>query len=69
MDLLEFMMELNIWYYLAMKNMMSFTEVKKSQKSGIVYIISHNYARIKTDSCDGLPVEKTLTLDNIIILP
>ena len=27
-------------------------------KSGITYVISHNYARIKVDSYDSLPLEK-----------
>ena len=38
-----------------------------SQKSGITYVISHNYARIKVDSYDYLTREKTLTLHNVII--
>ena len=29
-----------------------------NQKSGITYVISHNYARIKIDSHDSLPLEK-----------
>ena len=29
-----------------------------SQKSGITYVISHNYAVIETDSHDSLPLEK-----------
>ena len=37
-------------------------------KSGITYIISHNYAKIKIDSYDSLPLEKALTLHNVIIL-
>ena len=36
-------------------------------KSGIMYIISHNYAKIKVDSYDSLPLEKTLTLRNVVI--
>ena len=28
---------------------------------------SHNYAKIKVDSCDSLPLEKTLTFHNVII--
>ena len=35
---------------------------------GITYVISHNYARIKVDIYDSLPLEKTLTLHNVIIL-
>ena len=38
-----------------------------SQKSGITYVISHNYARIKVDSYDCLPLEKTMPLHNVII--
>ena len=39
-----------------------------SVKSGITYIISHNYAIIKVDSYHSLPLEKTITLHNVIIL-
>ena len=28
------------------------------EKGGITYIISHNFARIKVDSYDSLPLEK-----------
>ena len=35
--------------------------------SGITYIISHYFAKIKVDSCDSLPIEKTLTLHNVVI--
>ena len=38
------------------------------QKSSITYVISHNYARIKSDSLDSLPLEKTLTFHNAIII-
>ena len=38
-----------------------------SVKSGITYIICHNYAAIKVDSYDSLPLEKTMTLRNVII--
>ena len=30
-------------------------------KSGIIYITSHNYTKIKVDSYDSLPLEKTMT--------
>ena len=36
-------------------------------KSGITYVISHNYAKIKVDLYDLVPLEKTLTLHNVII--
>ena len=39
-----------------------------SQKSGITYSVSLNYAGIKFDSFDYLPLEKILTLYNVIIL-
>ena len=37
-----------------------------SQKSGITYF-SHYFAKIKVDSYDSLPIEKRLTLHNVII--
>ena len=39
-----------------------------SQKSGITYAFSHNNARIKVDSYESLPLEKTLTFHIIRIL-
>ena len=36
-------------------------------KSGITYIIFHNYAKIKVDSYDSLPLKITLTFHNFII--
>ena len=39
-----------------------------SLKSGITYIFSHYFAKIKVDSSDSLPIEKILTLHNVIIL-
>ena len=72
MGLLEFMMELPIQYYLEVKNMVSFTTVlfilQEGVKSGITYVISHNYTKIKVDSYNSLPLEKTVTFHNIIIL-
>ena len=38
-----------------------------SQKSGITYVSSHNYAKIKVDSYDFLHLGKTLTFRNVII--
>ena len=38
-----------------------------SQKSSITYIFSHYFAKIKVDSYDSLPIEKILTLHNVII--
>ena len=39
-----------------------------SEKSGIIYSINHNFARIKTDSYNSLSIEKMLTFHNVIIL-
>ena len=38
-----------------------------SQKRGITYVFSHYYAKIKVDSYDTLPIEKILTLHNVIM--
>ena len=38
-----------------------------SLKSGITYISSHYFAKIKVDSYDSLPIKKMLTLHNVII--
>ena len=37
-----------------------------SPKSDITYVNSHHYVRIKIDLYDFLPLEKTLTLRNVI---
>ena len=34
----------------------------------VLHVISHNYAKIKYDSYDFFPLEKTLILHNVIIL-
>ena len=39
-----------------------------SEKSGITDSINHNFARIRIESYDYLPVEKILTFHNVIIL-
>ena len=38
-----------------------------SKKSGITYIFSHYFAKIKVDSYDSLPIEKRLILHNVIV--
>ena len=48
--------------------MIRFTINLISQKSGITFVISHNYARISVDSYDSLTLEKRLTLHNDVIL-
>ena len=37
-------------------------------KSGISCVASHNYAKIKTDSDNNLPLEKALTMHNVAML-
>ena len=37
-------------------------------KISITYVFYHNYAKIKIDSDDDLPLEKTLNLRDVIIL-
>ena len=37
-------------------------------KNNITYVASHNFAKSKGDSYDYVPLEKTLTLDNVAIL-
>ena len=39
-----------------------------SLKISIIYVFSHYYVKIKVDSYDSLPIEKTFTLHNVIIL-
>ena len=39
-----------------------------SEKSGIADSINHNFVRIRIDSYDSLPIQKTLTFHNTIIL-
>ena len=53
-------MELDIWYHLVVKNMISFTATTRyliGIKSGITYVISHNYAKIKIDSYNSFPLK------------
>ena len=38
-----------------------------SEESGITDLISHNFARIRIDSYNSLPKEKTFTFHNVII--
>ena len=71
MHLLEFIMGLDIKYYLVLKKMMLFPiELRyfTSRKSGITYVFSRNYERIKIDSSNSLPLEKMLIFHNVIIL-
>ena len=40
----------------------------RGRKSGITYVFSHNYAKVEVDSYDSLPLEKTLTFHDVVIL-
>ena len=40
----------------------------KSKKIGIAYVFSHNYTGLRIDSYDVLPLGKTLTLHNVVML-
>ena len=65
MDLLEFMMELHIYYYLEVQNTIRYFI---SVKSGIANIIFHNPVKIKVDSHDfylsqfGIKIKITITI-------
>ena len=37
-------------------------------KSGITHVVSHNYAKMKPDSYDSLPLEKAMIFYNVLIL-
>ena len=70
LDLLEFMMDLDIQYYLALKKCDAISNRIRyliSTKSGITDVFSHHYAKVKVDSYDFLPIEKILALHNVII--
>ena len=70
MDLLEFMMETR---YLVLSGSRKYDAMYNriryliSLKNSITYVISHYNAKIKVDSYDSLPIEKTLALHNVII--
>ena len=61
MDLLKVMLELDVINYDKIINLVGVT-------SGITYVISHNFAKIKTDSYVFLILEKTLTPVKVLAL-
>ena len=70
MDLLEFMMELDIWHCLALKYMMLFTtelDILKSKKWHDIYF-SYYFFSLFCKNQSYLPVEEILTLQNVVIL-
>ena len=57
-----------IRYYLVVKNMIYYRiRYLIGAKSGITYVISHNYVKIKVGSYNYLPLQETLTIHNVII--
>ena len=54
--------------YKRIRNLISLKRYLTNLKSSITYIFSHYFAKIKVDSYDSLPIEKRLTLHNVIIL-
>ena len=44
-----------------------YNRIRFLSKRGIAYVFSNNFAKYKVDSNDFLPLEKTLTLHNLII--
>ena len=69
MDLLEFMIELDVSHCLAFNNIMLFTTKITyliSLKRSITYIFSYFFAKINFHSYYPLPIEKRLTLCNVI---
>ena len=64
MDLLEFMMELDIYYNLELKNMISFTtglDILYELKLVLhITVIFHSYEKTKVDSYDSFPLEKNI---------
>ena len=71
MNLLEFLMELdNLTLFGSEKYDAFYDRIRCliSLNSGITYILSHCFAKIKVNSYDSLPILKRLTLNNFIIL-
>ena len=62
-------MEPDIYNDLALEYIMPFKQdYLISEKSDAKYIINHNFARIRIDSNNYLPIEKVITFHNVIIL-
>ena len=57
------MMELDIYK----KNDAIYNILDILSKSCVTHIFSHNFVRIKINSYDSLPLEKTLTSHNVLI--
>ena len=70
MDLLELMMELDIYFFGSEKHDAIYNRIiyLRSLKTNITYVFSHYYAKIKVDSYDSLAIEGRFILHNTIIL-
>ena len=64
MDLSKLIIKLDIQYY----KICDRVKYLLSETSGITGSIEHNFAIIKIDSYNSLPIEKILTFHNFIIL-
>ena len=64
------MMELDIQYYLILDYDVIYNRIRYlvSEKTGLTDNINDNYARIRIDSFNSLPRDKTLTLHSVIML-
>ena len=54
--------------YDALPNRIRYLIYLISLKSSITYVFSHHYSKIKVDPYDSLPMKKTLTCYNIVIM-
>ena len=71
MDLLKFMMELDIYRFFRFLTIWSSYNgigYLISEKSGITDSINHDFARIRIDLYNSLSIEKTLSFHYVIIL-
>ena len=64
------MMELDIQYCLVLDYDVIYSRIRYlvSEKTGLTNNINDNYARIRIDSFNSLPRDKTLTFHNVIML-
>ena len=54
--------------YLVLFGAEKYDAIYKTKKSGITYAFCYNYATVKIHSYDSLPLEKSLTFQNVILL-
>ena len=69
MGLLEIVMNLNAYYYLALWNIMLLMiglDILQDQKTALHRFFSHNPAKIKIYSYDDLLLKETITLHYVV---